>query len=181
MDRKITNRLPALKDIVSVYAVVSFIIQMWAIHLLIEQLPAWSNYLYVSEILSVIAYRIAESFVECLFVLFLLLFFSFILPARFLRDVFITRGSAIAICFLSSIILFWKRFDSDPGVIMANYLQTWTGVTIVLAIVFSYFSAKVDAISDFLNWVSERMTIFLYPLIPISLVSILTVLMRNFK
>jgi len=179
MDQKIINRLPALKDIVSVYAVVSFIIQMWAIHLLLGQLSAWSNYLYVSEILSVIAYRIAESFVECLLVLVLLLLFSFILPARFLRDVFVTRGSVIAICFLSSIILFWKRFESDPGVLMANYFQLWTGITIVVAIFFSHFSAKVEAISDFLNWVSERMTIFLYPLIPISLVCVLTVFLRN--
>lgn len=173
------NRLPAIKDIASVFAVISFMIQMWAIHLLLGQLSTWSNYLYVPEILSIVAYRIAESFVEALLVLGFLLLISFILPARFLRDVFVVRGTAFAFCLLGSIILFWRRFESDPGVLMANYLQTWTGGTVLLATLFSHLSAKVEAVSDFLDWISGRMTVFLYLLIPISLVSLITVLLRN--
>lgn len=175
------SRLPVIKDIVPVYAVISFMIQVWAIHLLLGQLSTWSNYLDIPQILSVFAYRIAESFVECLFVLGFLLLVSFILPARFFRDVFVVRGSAFVICMLSSIILFWKRFESDPGVLMANYSQSWTGGTILLTILFSHLSVKIEAISDFLDWVSERMTVFLYLLIPISLVSFITVLLRNFR
>lgn len=175
------NRLPAIKDIVPVYAVISFMIQVWAIHLLLGHLSTWSNYLYVPEILSIAAYRIAESFVEALLVLGLLLLISFILPARFFRDVFVVRGSALVLCLLGSIILFWKRFESDPGILMANYLQTWTVGTVLLAALFSHLSVKVGAVSDFLDWISERMTVFLYLLIPISLVSLITVLFRNIE
>jgi len=175
------NRFPLSKDIVPVYAVIAFMIQAWTMHVLFGQLPSWSNYLNVNEIMSVFAYRIAEGFVECLFMLGILLLISFILPPRFFRDVFVIRGTAFAMCILGSIILFWKRFESDPGILMANYTQTWTAGTILLASLISHASAKIGAVSDFLDWVSDRMTVFLYLLIPLSLVSFITVLIRNIR
>lgn len=173
------KRLPLSKDIVPVYAVIALMIQAWTLHVLFGQLPAWSNYLNVHEILSIFAYRIAESFMECLLVLGILLSISFILPPRFFRDVFVVRGTAFAMCLLGSTILFWKRFESDPGVLMADYTQIWTVGTILLASLFSHASTKIEAVSDFLDWASDRIIIFLYLLIPLSLVSFITVLIRN--
>jgi hypothetical protein len=49
------NRLPLFKHIVSVYAVIAFIIQIWTMDVLIGQLPSWSNFLNVNEILSIFA------------------------------------------------------------------------------------------------------------------------------
>jgi len=175
------KRLPSSKDIASVYAVIAFMIQIWTVQVLFGQLPSWSSYLNVHEILSVFAYRIAESFMECLLVLGVLLFISLILPPRSFRDVFVVRGTAFAVCFLGSIILFWKRFESDPGILMADYTQTWTVGTILLTVLSSHASAKIEAVSDFLDWVSDRITVFLYLLIPLSLVSFITVLIRNIR
>jgi hypothetical protein len=179
--KDMAKRLPFLKDIVCVYAVIAFLIQAWTILVFFRQVPSWSNYLNVQEISSVFAYRIAESFMECLFVLSILLAISFILPPRFFRDVFVVRGTAFALCLLGSIILFWKHFENDLGVSMADYAQAWTVGTILLASLFSHASARVEAISGFLHWVSDQMTVFLYILIPLSLASFIIVIFRNIR
>lgn len=174
-----SNRWPARKDIISVYAVIAFMIQLWTISVTFDQLPSWASFLNLNEILAVFAYRIAESFVECLLVLFVLLSISFILPPRFFRDVFAIRGTAFVLCSLGSLILFWNRFENDPGPVMADYTQIWTAVTILLACMIAYVSAKIPVISDFLEWISERMVVFLYIFVPISVVSFITILLRN--
>lgn len=174
-----SNRWPLSKDIISVYAVTAFLIQLWTINVSFEQLPSWSSFLNVNEIMAIFAYRIAESFMECLLVLGVLLSISFILPRRFFRDVFAVRGTAFALCLLSSLILFWKRFANDPGTLMAEYTQIWTVSTILFASLVSYISAKIKVVADFLKWISGRMIVFLYILIPISLASFVTVLIRN--
>jgi hypothetical protein len=174
-----SNRWPASKDIISVYAVIAFMIQLWTINVAFDQLPSWASFLNLNEILAVLAYRIAESFVECLFVLFILLSISFILPPRFFRDVFAVRGTAFVLCSLGSFILFWNRFENDPGPVMADYTPIWTAGTILLTCISAYVSAKIPVISDFLEWISERMVVFLYIFVPISVVSVITILIRN--
>jgi len=174
-----SNRFPVSKDIVAVYALIAFMIQLWTIDAFFEQLPSWSSFLNVNEIMAVFAYRIAESFLECLLVLAVLLSISFILPPKFFRDVFAVRGAAFALCLLGSVILFWKRFASDPGTLMAEYAQIWAVGTILLASLVSYLSVRIRAVSDFLEWISDRMIVFLYILIPVSLASFITVLIRN--
>jgi hypothetical protein len=110
MSKEMSNRWPVSKEIIAVYAVIAFIVQLWTIDEFLEQLPAWSSYLNVIEILAVFAYRITASFIECLLLLGVLLFASFVLPPRLFRDTFAVRGTAFALCVLGSIIVFWKYF-----------------------------------------------------------------------
>ena len=173
------NRWPASKDILSVYAVIAFLIQVWTIYVSFEQLPAWSSFLNINEIMAVLAYRVVESFMECLLVLGILLIISFILPPKVFRDIFVIRGTAFALGLLGPTILFWKLFRGDPGTLMADYARTWMIGTILLASLTSYLSARIISVADFLKWISDRMIVFLYLLIPISLVSFITVLIRN--
>jgi len=174
------SRLPKVQGISSVYAVIAFMIQAWTINVFLWQYPSWLYYLNKQEILAIFAYRIAESFIETLFVLGILLLVSIILPPRFLRDVFNVRGTAFIVFMLGSIILFWNRFlDRDPGVVMADYLRIWTAAAVLLSVAISYASAKIKVVSSFLIWLSDRMIIFLFILIPMSLISLVVVVIRN--
>lgn len=174
-----SNRWPTSKDILSVYAVIAFLIQVWTIYVSSEQLPAWASFLNISEMMAVLAYRIVESFMECLLLLGILLLVSFMLPPKVFRDVFVVRGTAFALGLLGPMILFWKLFRGDPGTLMADYARIWIGSTVLLALLTSYLSIKISSAADFLSWISDRMIVFLYLLIPISLVSFITVVIRN--
>lgn len=173
------KRLPFAKDIIPVYAVTAFLIQVWTISVFIGQLDSFSYFLNLNEILAIFAYRVAESFLECLLVVGVLIAIAVILPARAFRDVFAIRGAAFAVVLLGSVILFWKRFATDPGVLMADFIRIWTVGTLFLACLISYASTKSSALSDFFDWVSDRMIVFLYLLMPLSVASLIAVLVRN--
>jgi hypothetical protein len=173
------NRLPSAKDIIPVYAIVAFLIQMWTISVFIKQLATFSSFLSLNEVLAIFAYRIAESFLECLLVVGILITVAFLLPPKFFRDAFAVRGSAFAVVLLGSVIVFWQRFATDPGVLMADYIRIWTMCTLLFACLVSYVSTKSRALSAFLDWVSDRMIVFLYVLLPLSVASLILVLIRN--
>lgn len=173
------KRLPLAKDILPVYAVTAFLIQAWTISVFIRQLDSFSYFLNVNDILAIFAYRMAESFLECLLVMGLLIAAAVILPARAFRDVFAIRGAAFAVVLLGSVILFWKRFAADPGVLMADLIRLWSVGTLFFACLISYASTKSSALSDFFDWVSDRMVVFLYLLIPLSVASLIAVMVRN--
>lgn len=174
-----SNRWPASKDILSVYAVIAVLNQVWTVYVSFEQLPAWSSFLNINEIMAVLAYRVTESSIECLLMLGILLVISLLLPRRMFRDVFVVRGTAFVLGLLGPIILFWKLFRGDPGILMAEYAGIWMIGAVLLALLTSYLSVKISSAADFLKWISDRMIVFLYLLIPISLVSFITVLIRN--
>ena len=173
------KRFPSAKDIIPVYAVIAFLIQVWTISVFIRQLASFASFLSINEVLAVFAYRISESFIECLLVVGALIIVAAILPSSSFRDVFVVRGAAFAVVLLSSVILFWKRFATDPGVLMADYIQAWTIGTLFVASLISYISTKSRALSDFFDWVSDRMIVFLYLLLPLSVTSLILVLIRN--
>lgn len=174
-----SKRLPVAKDIIPVYAVIAFLIQVWTINVFITQLASFSSFLSINEMLAIFAYRMAESFLESLLILGILIVVALILPPRSFRDVFAVRGAAFAAVLLSSVILFWRRFATDPGVLMADYIGIWTVSTFLFACLISYASTRSRALSDFFEWVADRMIVFLYLLLPLSVTSLILVLIRN--
>lgn len=164
---------------ISVYAVVALMIQAWTVAVFFQQIPAWGNFLTVPEIVAIFAYRIAESFLECILLVGLLLLISFILPASYFRNVFKIRGTMFAVSLIGLVMLFWKRFGSDPGVVMADYVQIWTVGTLVTSALISGLSTRLKGVPDFAEWIADQSIIFLYILIPLSIISCIIVLLRN--
>ena len=169
---RMRDRLPGLREMAPVYSVIAFIIYGWATVVFLWNLPAWLFYLRLDEILVVFAYRMVASLTESLAALVVLLAVCFILPHGFLKDAFVLRGTAAAICVLGSIVLFWNH-------VMSSDVDFWVPRSIALAIFFGLFSTRIKAIASFLQWLSNSMLIFLYILLPVSLVSLMTVLARN--
>jgi hypothetical protein len=128
--------------------------------------------LYLGEILVVFAYRMVASLVESVIVLIVLLGLCFALPAKLLKDAFVLRGTSTVICILGSMILFWNHFLSGD-------VYFWMIGSILLAILFGFLSTRVRLMSVFLRWLSDSLIVFLYILMPLSLVSLVTVVIRN--
>jgi hypothetical protein len=169
---RLRHRLPGLSEAAPVYSVIAFIVYSWAIVVFLWNLPAWLFYLRLDEILVVFAYRMVACLAESLAALAVLLIICFILPPGFLKNAFVLRGTAAAICVLGSIVLFWNHF-------MSSDVNFWVPRSIALAIFFGLFSTRIKAIASFLRWLSNSMLIFLYIFLPVSLVSLIAVLARN--
>jgi hypothetical protein len=173
------KRFPARADIPPVFAVITFMLYAWTLVHFFWSLPSQFFYLYIGEIFAVFSYAVIESLFESLALLGFLLAFSFLLPPAALRDVFIVRGTSLALILAGSVMLFWNRF-SEVGLPMAKNIYLWTVVTIAVALLAAFISTRIKLLAKVLAGLADRMIIFLYLSMPLSAVALVTVLARNF-
>jgi len=174
------KRFPARNEIVPVYAVIAFFIQSWTIYKLFWQLPSLLNYLDLGVITGLFSYRIAVSFIESLIVLACLLLLCLVLPAGWLKDMFVARGTVGILVLLGLIALFWNLFHArEPGLAMVDFAWIWLIGAFSLSWVIAYFLTKIKKLPGFVFGIADRMIVFLYILLPISGVSLFVVLIRN--
>ncbi len=119
---KIKSRLPAQNDILPVLAVISFMVYGWTLVVFLWKVPSWVMYLTTGQILVVLAYSMTATMLESLVVLGIIIILCLLLPARWLRDVFITRGSIAAIFGLGTIMLFMYRFSLEGYSYISNLI-----------------------------------------------------------
>jgi hypothetical protein len=172
------SRLPALDAIIPVYAVISFMVYGWTLVVFLWKVPSWMMFLTLGEMLSVFAYSMTSALLESLAALAILLFASVLLPARWMRDVFVTRGSVVAFFALGSIMLFMVRL-SVIGYAVLNYLFQCTWIALALTLLLAFLAARLRFVVRAVAWISDRLIVFLFLLLPISLVSVIVVIYRN--
>lgn len=175
---KIKSRLPTKEAITPVLAVISFLAYGWTLVLFLWKVPSWMLYLTAGDMLTVLAYSMTSALLESLFVLSVLLLLCLLLPARWMQDVFVTRGTVAAILGLGTIMLYMYCF-SLVGYSYISNLIPWSLAGLVITIFFTSLSTRIRPIVRAAELISDRMIVFLYIYIPISLVSLLVVVYRN--
>ena len=176
-----SKRLPHVNEIISIFAVISAMTYGWTLLAFLWKLPSWLDYLTYGEILTVYSYSLLTNFMESIFVLALILLLCVILPARFVRDVFTLRGTIFAISLLGT-MMFVLSFYTDDNPALMESLPAWL-VILVLSSLFmvllDMLSRNVRSVASALLWLSDRLTIFLYVNLPLSLLALIVVTIRN--
>lgn len=172
------SRLPAFDAILPILSVIAFLVYGWTLVVFLWKVPSWMQFLTFGEILVVLAYSMTAAMLESLAVLCILLLVCLLLPARWLRDVFVTRGTIAAIFGLSSIMLYMYRFSMVGYSFLVNLIR-WSLAGLVVTLLFTYFSTRVRIVVRAAAWISDRMIVFLFLFVPVSLVSLLVVIYRN--
>ncbi len=175
----ILRRFPNFFAVIPVYAVISFPIFSWTTVVWLWKLPYWVNFLTTSEIGAIFFYSMATAFLESVIVLGFLLLLSFILPARIFRDQFMIRGTWIALGLTLSVL--------GHGVLLAiegrNYFQDplilWSLVSLPIIFFLTLAATRVRFMTWMAEWLSDRLIVFLYILMPISILSMVAVFVRN--
>jgi hypothetical protein len=174
----VRQRLPAFGSILSVFAVIAFLVYGWTMVVFLWKLPAWVLSLTLGEIMVVFAYSMTSALLESLVFLGLLLLAAFILPTAWLRDEFVPRGTFAAIVGLGSTMLYMYQY-SVVGYDFLNDLIAWTAAGIVLTVLAAVVAGRVCFLVRAAEWLSDQLTVFLFLLLPLSLISLLVVLYRN--
>lgn len=86
---KLLKRFPAFPQVLSVYAVIAFMLFTWCILWFFWNLTSWLNFMDLGMLLATFSYAMLVSFLEGLTALALLLVFLFILPASSFKDHFV--------------------------------------------------------------------------------------------
>ena len=170
------KRLPKPQDILSVYAVIMSMLFAWSLLLFFWYLASWAHFMTVGDIVGVFSYVMASSFIESLAFLLFLLVVCFLLPQNLFRDDFVVRGTVISVCVIGMIMIYFRITNTN----ISDLLFSWVGLGAALAIIaVSLFMTKFKRVRDILVSLSDRLTVFLYIFIPLSIFSMLVVAIRN--
>jgi len=174
----IFNRLPNLKQIAPVYAVCVIVIYSWTTLWFFWKLPSWLFYMNAGEIALVYAYLLVTNFLESLLAVCVPIVLGFILPPKWFRDSFVSRGTSLVLLGLGYFMFLAYQFqakDDYPSVLLkARSVTLALGIIALLVILI----AKIPFLNKAFGFIAERVTIFLYVYIPLSLVSLVVVLPR---
>jgi len=170
------KRFPSFSSIVPVYALIASMLFAWSILQFFWYMPSWLYFMSLSDLVGVFSYVMVSSFIESLAFLFLLLFLSFTLPSAYLKDEFIVRGTSIALVVIGLFMLYFRLNIANQF----RFPVSWYGIlTILAAIGVAFLSAKLRPMQRALTWLSDRLIVFLYILVPLSLLSMLVIIVRN--
>lgn len=175
------KRLPNIHEIVSVYAVISFMTYGWTLVAFSGKVPAWLRFLTPGEILVIYSYSLLTNFSESMIVLALILILCLILPPRIMLDAFIVRGSIIVICLLSAIIfnlVFYTNADTTFIVGLPGWLVIAVSALIIMVLL-DVLSRKVPFVKSTLVGLTNWLIVFLYLFLALSFLALFVLAGKN--
>jgi hypothetical protein len=163
------NRFPAFRELVPVYAVISFLLSGWTIVAFLWKLPSWLLMLNGGEMMVIFSYSMLTNLLESLLVTLFLIVICVVLPSRFLYDDFVARGTILSAGLIGSLMAFlgsYMRFGMERFV----YLLVAPLLVLVLTALALVFSARRGVLRSAALWISDRLTVFLFLIVPLTLV-----------
>jgi hypothetical protein len=180
--QKAACKLPSKSEITPVFSTIVFVFFSWSLYRMFWQVPSWLYYLNVWDVLILAAYVVSFALFESLVVLVFLLFLAFILPAKYLKDNFITQGSWFIFLLGVSAVALQRKI----GVIYK--LEIWQIIVypvialivlIILTVAAAYIFKRYSRIARLVTNLADRMTVFAYIYVPIGLLGLAVVIWRN--
>lgn len=178
MSEKIRERYPRQQDIPAVFSVVATMVYGWTLVIFFFKLPSWLLFVTTGELFALLVYIFIIPFFESLIIMGFLLAICLFLPARFFRNDFVVRASWLVICGYTSIFLFLKlntMLENHP----IHLWEYWSITTFIICLIAAWISPRIKFMRAFAEWASDRLQVFLFILIPISLISLVVVVFRN--
>ena len=172
------EKIPKLHKLSPVYAIVVLMVYSWTIWWFLWKLSSWLYYLRMDEILVILMYSISVNFIESLFVVSLLVGASLLLPKAWFYDQFVARGTALVLLG-SSYLMYLASLFQNKGDFPRSFILKLSLPVLLVILLLVYFSAKVSLIRKVLEEIANRATIFLYIAVPVSIISVIIVILRN--
>jgi len=173
------QRFPNPSTIPPVFAVIAVPIFGWTLTSWLWKLPSWLNFLTPGEIAAILSYAMMTAFLESLLICSFVLLLCFIWPTRAFRDQFVVRGTWLAIGLGLGVLGNGAWRGSTRYTYAEVSLIAWSIASLIAISLLIFLSGRVRFMGMAAEWISDRLTVFLYILIPVSVLSILVVVVRN--
>jgi len=173
------KRLPGLAQIAPVYAVVVMFIYGWTILRFLWKVPSWSYYLSAFEFLSILAYALVVDLLESLAILGLLVLGAALLPRRWLSDVFVSRGTACAAIGLGLLAVCSGSLQTDALTPLPTTVLRFWPAALAFLLAAAFYAGGASRFRSLIENLAERAVVFLFLSIPLSLMALIVVVVRN--
>lgn len=174
---RIIGKIPDFEEIVPVYAVIVMMVYPWTLTRFFWKLSSWVLFAPVGDLAAIFSYMVVVNLLESLLVLLVLIVASLILPQKLFYDRFRTRSVSLVLLGLGYLIYLNTKFQA--GLAYPMDLIRWIPVAIVVILALVFLVDRVGFLRAALEELASRLTIFLYISIPVSIISLLVVLVRN--
>ncbi len=173
----IVKKIPKLEQIAPVYAVIVMLVYPWTIIRYFWKLSSWALFTSLGDLANYFAYMMALNFLESIIILLAPLLLNMILPPKWFYDRFVTRGVSLVLLGLGYLILLNRNMNAlDPFPWDMIRLIPIVAVVILILV---FLIDRIPFVPRILDELSNRALVFLYVSIPISVISVLVVLIRN--
>lgn len=173
----ITNKIPKLTEIAPVYAVIVMMIYPWTLSRYFWKLSSWILFASIGDLASLFAYMVVVNLLESILVLLAPLAMSILLPRKWFYDRFTTRAVSLVLFGLGYLMYLNKKLDVDSPFPLT--LIRWLPAALLVILILVFLVDRVPFLRRILEEVANRLTVFLYISIPVSVISLLAVLIRN--
>jgi hypothetical protein len=174
---RFASRLPSMGQLTAVYGVIVLMIYSWTIYWYLWKLPSWLYFLTLGELLVTFSYAMVVNFIESLLVLLVPVLLSLLLPLRWFRDRFVAQGVILVVLLLIALM---NYLDIITGLQGFPPGLGWLVLVVIMVIAFMIFLAgRIELFRKVVEEIGNRATIFIYIFLPISVLSIIVVLIRN--
>ena len=171
------QKIPKIEKIAPVYAVAVGMIYAWSMPRFFWRLTSWLYFSSVGEVAVIFSYMMVVNLIESVLVIFVPIALSVVLPGKWFLDRFVTKGTLFVSLSLSYLMYFDSRLYYQSPFPLGLVYKTPIIIALLFALVFLIdWTGILDKI---LIDLSDRMIVFLYISIPVSLVSVLVVIIRN--
>ena len=173
----ITEKIPKLQDIAPVYAVIVMMIYPWTLTRYFWKLSSWILFASVGDLAAYFAYMVVVNLLESILILLVPLAMSIVLPRKWFYDRFKTRSVALVLFGLGFLIYLNRNLHADAPFPLT--LVRWIPMAGVAILVLVFLVDQVGFLRRVLDELASRLTIFLYISIPVSVIALLVVVIRN--
>lgn len=186
LKHKLAARLPDKQHIWPVFSVIVFIIFTWMLYNFFFQIPSWLFYMKAVDILILLAYVMSYSLIESLLVMSSVLLVCMVLPSKYFKDKFVTQG-AILVVVISGIAYFLRlQMETISKLEIENQITTWLiivttilfGIALMVIILAKVFD-RLPGLSRGISSLANRMVVFSYIYVPLGLIGLIVVIIRN--
>ncbi len=149
----------------------------WSLLRFFWRLPSWLNFSSLGEISIIYAYTAVVNLIESILVLSGIVAMSLVLPQKLFYERFVTRGSLLVLLGLGYLMYFNKQLQ--PELPFPYSLAKWTPGIFLVILILAFMIDRIVFVARIMEVLADRLIIFLYISVPISVVALLTVLIRN--
>lgn len=171
------SRFPSQKQLTSVYAIAVVFVYAFSIVRFFWRLPSLLNSLTMGQIGVMFSYMIVTNLIESLILVVLPIGFSLILPRKWFFEQFTAKG-ALFLLLLLGYFLYVSQFINTEQDFPYEYFRILPIVFLII-LVLVFILSRIKFLETILEWIADKLEVFLIISIPISVMALLVVLIRN--
>lgn len=164
------------------FSILIFLVSGWALYRFFWYLPSWLQYLSIGSVLIIAAYTLGFSLLESLVMLGLIVLFSVVFPRRIFRDWFVAQGSLLALASGVGAVLIQRRvsmiYDWEAWQVWV-FCGSVLLMLLLLVLVNAFLLLRYPFLPAFVNAFAQRMTVFSIVYVPLGILGLVVVILRN--